>query len=133
MKQVRHLRSDKERDTFVNGISSYDFVQSPMTFTFEPYKENKNREQEKKYHAMIRDISKAVLFAGEYRDIDFWKIILMSAFRKEQGINVQVYAGLKGEAVVMGLSTRKLKLTEASDFIEFIYSEFPDTEWSENN
>ena len=132
MKQIRHIRTLAERDQFVNGLKGFDFVTRPMTFTYEEYKENKSREQEKKYHAMIQDISKQVPFCGKERTVEDWKRILMSAFRKEQNEQIEAVPGLRNEVVILGrLSTSELKSDEASNFIEFIYSEFPEVVWSD--
>lgn len=132
MRQTRHIRSDQERDSFISKLKVYNFVQSPKTFTYTDYKEDKSRDQENKYHALIRDIARSQTFCGSLRSVEDWKRILMSAFRKDQNEQSEALPGLRNEVVMLGkLSTGELKSSEASDFIEFIYSEFPEQEWSE--
>ena len=135
MKPHRHIRNDREKARFMEGLAKMDFNRQPITFYYEPYKEDKTRDQENKYHAMIRDVSKQIDFprgSGEMRSVEDWKRILMSAYRIEQGGSLRAVPGLRAEVVMLGkLSTSELKSHEASDFIEFIYSEFPDVKWSE--
>lgn len=113
-------------------LAKWDFIENPMTFEYAHYKEDRTLEQNKKFHAMIRDIARQVEFCGSLRSVEDWKRILMSAYRKEQGGDLQAVPGLRGEVVILGrLSTSELKSHEASDFIEWIYSEFPNVEWTE--
>ena len=133
MKHVKHIRSNQDRDQFVKGLSTFDFVKRPMTFTYTDYKDDKSREQENKYHALIRDIAQQVEFCGSLRSVEDWKRILMSAFRRDQNESIEALPGLRNEVVLLGkLSTSELKLSEASEFIEWIYSEFSDrVNWSD--
>lgn len=136
MKQQRHIRSNQERDQFIQNLQKWDFVRGPMTFTYEPYKENKTREQEKKYHAMIRDIAIHYdwMIAKKKRDMADWKLWLTAGFKKAKDESIDFVPSVDGEGIVMlGCSTSAFKTDEASEFIEYLYQLGTEleVEWSE--
>jgi hypothetical protein len=91
----------------------------------------KSRDQEEKYHAMIGDIAKTFKFTGEtgWSEEDV-KRILVDAFCRlmaEMGTPVQghgrVVPSLDGKGIVqLGAQTRKFRVREASEFIEYLMS-----------
>lgn len=99
---------------------------------------SKSREQEKKFHAMIKDIHQQC-FRGY--SFDGVKAVLVNQFaleREEQGEPLahpgeRVWDWRTKEPVYVRPSTAKFRKAEAADFIEFLYatgSEF-DVQWSE--
>ena len=93
-------------------------------------RESKSRIQEEKYHAMIGDIAKTVKVYGKYYDNEVWKAQLVDEFRKvreEMGEPLahpgKTVVSLDGQRkVTIRPSTRKFRVREAADFIEFLYA-----------
>lgn len=97
----------------------------------------KSRIQERKYHAMIRDIAKTIpeTEKGMTRDPEIWKALLVHEFAKEMkamGTPLthpgKVVLSLdKMEAITIRPSTKKLRKKEAIAFVEFLYAFAVDT------
>lgn len=99
---------------------------------------SKSREQEKKYHALIRDIQLQCFRASSE---DAIKAVLVNQFALEMEAQGTPLAN-PGEtawdwknqcAVYVRPSTKKFRKSEASQFMEFLYSEGADlgVHWSE--
>jgi hypothetical protein len=90
----------------------------------------KSRYQEEKYHAMIGDIAKCVPFMGKLIHQDDMKRLLVDAFAKvmrDSGTPLhhdgRVVPSLDGERVVqLGIQTKYFRVSEASQFVEYLYS-----------
>lgn len=91
---------------------------------------SKSRAQEKRYHAMMVDISKQVEFDGKRFDSEVWKVKLLDQFQHEQmmmGTPLSnpggVTMSLDGLRVVqIRPESSKFRKKEASDFIEYLFS-----------
>ena len=96
--------------------------------------DEKSREQEEKYHAMIGDISRQMLYHGEKLDRESWKRLLVEAFVQVMremaqaenkpdpfGGQARLLMSLDGQRVVqLGAQTRKFKKGVASEFISYL-------------
>jgi NinB protein len=88
----------------------------------------KSRQTEKKYHAMIGEISEGL--GGELADKEDAKRILVSAFKidtrndlKDEWAkfgDVRMGRGLRGEVVVLGAQTKRFPQKLANAFIEWL-------------
>lgn len=91
---------------------------------------DKSRLQEAKYHAMVSDIAKQALFMGQKWHSEDWKRLLVDAFAtamREAGTPLRhdgrVVPSLDMHRTVqLGIQTRKLLRSEASQFIEYLYA-----------
>jgi hypothetical protein len=107
----------------------------------------KKREQEEKYHAMCGDIAKQCTFLGQKRTLHAWKRLLCEAFvmvlrdeAKAQGKPDPFPAGemlpsIDGLRIVqIEVLTRDFKVSQASQFIEYLYAFGEDrgVRWSES-
>lgn len=102
---------------------------------------SKTREMESKYHAMIADISKQTDLDGKKYGVETWKAWLVDEFQEEmkrQGTPLshpgRVIPSLDGQRVVsIRASTKSFRVFEASQFIEFLYSQGTEfgVRWSE--
>jgi hypothetical protein len=104
-----------------------------VVFDYEPPKTN---PQERKYHAMIKDISQHCLFLNQSWDAEEWKRLLIDAFvrvMREQakaenkpdpfGDQGRVVPALDGQGIVqLGIQSRKFSKPVAAQFIEYLYS-----------
>lgn len=91
---------------------------------------SKKRIQEEKYHAMIGDIAAQVEMLGEKWGDEDAKRILIDAFArvmKAAGTPLKqsgrIVPSLDGTGVVqLGIQSRKFKVMEAAQFIEYLYA-----------
>lgn len=90
-------------------------------------RQSKSREQEKKYHAMIRDIHLSAFRGNSFEGV---KALMVAEFAEEMKAHGQalthpgetVYSHRLKEWVTVRPSTRKFRKAEASAFIEFLYA-----------
>lgn len=95
--------------------------------------DERTREQNRKFHAMVRDISQQVEWAGALMDEETWKRILLAA-QYQQRIVPNPITGI-GMVVVNNKRSRDLDPKEMSDFLMEIQV-FGDTQgvkWSEDD
>lgn len=95
-------------------------------------RESKNRQQEKKYHALIGDIAKQITFYGNKRySTDTWKALLVEQFdqeMKQMGTPLskpgRLITSLDGQrTITVRPSTTDFKKHEAAAFIEYLYAQ----------
>ena len=96
--------------------------------TLEIKQQNKSREQEEKYHAIIGDIAKQAQHMGSKWDAETWKRLLCDKFVREIGLSSQIMANLDNDGLIqLGFQTRKFTKEQASEFVEFLLA------WCANN
>ena len=91
---------------------------------------NKSRDQERKYHAMLGEISNGVQVLGKRYSPEIWKVLLVDEFEQERramgeplGHSAATVPSLDGRRLVtVRPSTRQLSATEASSFTLFRYA-----------
>lgn len=86
--------------------------------------ESKTREQEKKYHGMIGDISEQAQHLGSKWDDADWKRLLLDKFARETGrTGGRIIPNLDSNGVVeVGIVSRKFGKRDANEFIEWLYA-----------
>lgn len=79
-------------------------------------------DQNKKYHAIIRDIAVQAQHLGSKWDDESWKRLLLQEFCKERGWYAgRVIPNLSGDGIVqLGMQTRHFSKETASEFVEFL-------------
>jgi hypothetical protein len=84
--------------------------------------ESKNREQEEKYHAMIKEISDQASHIGAKWSADDWKRLLIHEFMKTNtGEITRIIPSLSGDGIVqLGFQSREFTKKQSSEFIEFL-------------
>lgn len=92
---------------------------------------SKSRDQERKYHAMIRDIAQQVTFFGTKKyPLEVWKALLVDQFEQEKlamgGEPLthpgQLITSMDGQrTITVRPSTKQFRKREAAEFIEFLY------------
>ena len=78
-------------------------------------------EQNAKFHAICGELAKSRLWAGKKRDTEAWKRLLVDAWaRVDERRQGEIVPSLDGQSVVsLGIQTRKLKVGDMCDLIEF--------------
>lgn len=117
-------------------LDSYEQAQTLMTnlwpkvrealvygkkLTLEIKQQNKSREQEQKYHAIICEVAQQAWHMGSKWDSETWKRLLVDKYCRETGLNSQIMANLDNDGLVqLGFQTRKFTKEQASEFVEFL-------------
>lgn len=130
MKKLFVLRGTEVKDRCIAYIQALS-INYLWAVTVNEYADPKTAEQERKYHAMIGDITPYFEFMGR-RD---WsgedvKRLLIDAFariRNQEGRPLKqggrVVPSIDGSGVVhLGVQSRQFTKEEASEFIEFLYA-----------
>lgn len=79
-------------------------------------------EQNSKLHALLSDISKQCEFNGKKRDIDTWKMIMVSAHKIATGGQAEMVIGLEGEVINLRESTAQMSVKRLASLIEYVQS-----------
>lgn len=83
--------------------------------------ETRNDAQNALLHAILSDVSKTTEWAGQKRDIETWKRLLVAAWLRARGESVEVLPALDGHGVdVVFRRTSKLSKAECAELIDFI-------------
>ena len=92
----------------------------PLVVKIQPM--TRSLEQNSKLHALLSDISKQCEFNGEKRDIDTWKMIMVSAHKIATGGKAEMVIGLEGEVINLRESTAQMSVQRLASLIEYITS-----------
>ena len=109
------LASSKIRDNAIRDIRC-----APIGYEVTIQESSRTIPQNDGFHPRIREIAQRYPLCGQIRSEEQARLILMSGFRTWQGEQIEMATGLEGEPIALGLSTRKLKKSEASQFIEWL-------------
>jgi hypothetical protein len=83
--------------------------------------ETRNDAQNALLHAILSDVSKTTEWAGQKRDVETWKRLLVAAWLRARGESVEVLPALDGHGVdVVFRRTSKLSKAECAELIDFI-------------
>lgn len=100
--------------------------EAPDGYVVEIKERTRTEEQNAKLHAMLRDISRQVEWAGKRRSVDDWKALMVSAHRVASGQASEVVPGLESEIVQLRKSTAAMGVKELASLIEYV------TAWGAN-
>ncbi|HHF7319805.1 recombination protein NinB [Haemophilus influenzae] len=118
-KQPFFLRNEQVRSNcqaFIQGLPTDD--KKPLVVKIQPI--TRSLEQNSKLHALLSDISKQCEFNGKKRDIDTWKIIMVSAHKIATGGQAEMVIGLEGEVINLRESTAQMSVKRLASLIEYI-------------
>lgn len=78
-------------------------------------------DQNAMFHAICGDIAKQKTWAGHKLDTEAWKRLLVDAWARAEGKQQgRIVPSLDGNSIVnLGIQTRRLKVMEMSELIEF--------------
>lgn len=120
-KQTFFLRNEQVRSNcqaFIQGLPADD--KKPLVIKIQPM--TRSLEQNSKLHALLSDISKQCEFNGEKRDIDTWKMIMVSAHKIATGGKAEMVIGLEGEVINLRESTAQMSAQRLASLIEYVQS-----------
>ncbi len=76
--------------------------------------------QNAKLHAMLGDIAKQCEFQGKKRDIETWKMIMVSAHNIAKGGQAEMAIGLEGEVLNLRESTAEMGVKRLASLIDYV-------------
>lgn len=125
MRQVFHFRHDQARRNAAQFCMT-----APEGWIAKFDAPKKSRDQEEKYHAMIADIARQVELNGQRWGVEDAKRLLVDAFARVMAANgtplkqsSRIVPSLDGSGFVqLGVQTRRFRVSEASEFIEYLYA-----------
>ena len=99
-----------------------EVLASGRQLTLEIKPPSKSRDQERKYHAILRDIAQQSQHMGSVWDAEDWKRLLVWQFCKDNELDSgKVVPSLDMTGVVqLGQQTRKFTKEQASEFVDFL-------------
>jgi hypothetical protein len=113
------LRSNQVRLNcleFIRELQTDD--KNPLVVKIQPM--TRSLEQNAKLHAMLSDISKQCEFNGKKRNIDTWKVIMVSAHKIATGEKAEMAIGLEGEVINLRESTAQMSVKRLASLIEYV-------------
>ena len=97
------------------------FPDSSFELTLNEHKPTRTSDQNDKMWAMLNDISSQVEWVVDgvkaKLSSEEWKDIFTASFKKE----MRVASGLSGGIVILGKSTKRMKVKDMADLIELMY------------
>lgn len=119
-----YLRTDTARDRMAAAWQACCRILelgATARVTVEEAKPRRSVEQNDRFHAICTDIARQRTWAGQHIDCEGWKRLLVDAWARAEGKSQgRVVPSLDGASVVnLGIQTRKLKVGDMADLIEF--------------
>jgi hypothetical protein len=98
-------------------------LENGVELEVEVRKPKRNQEQNARLHATIDEISKSVEWAGKLREPEVWKRLLVAAWLRASGSQIEVLPALDGHGVdLVYAPTSSLTKDELSELLEFVES-----------
>lgn len=83
--------------------------------------ETRSSQENRMLHALIGAIAEKKEWAGEKRDAEIWKRLLVAAWCRTRGESVEILPALDGHGVdIVPARTSKLTKGECADLIEYV-------------
>lgn len=122
---VQNEQVARDRVKYVCAVLKKTLPIGPVAITL--CRPAKSSEQERKYHAMIRDIQRCAFRGNSFDGVKALMIAEFAAEMKAQGTPLThpgetVYSHRLKEWVTVRPSSKKFRKAEASAFIEFLYA-----------
>lgn len=100
-------------------VKSMTIAGHHLTITAKPV--TRSSSQNAKLHAMLTEIAGQKEWAGMQRDVDTWKRLMVAAWCRARGENVELLPALDGHGVdIVFRRTSELSKAEMAELIEFV-------------
>lgn len=100
-------------------VKSMTIAGHHLTITAKPV--TRSSSQNAKLHAMLTEIAGQKEWAGMQRDVDTWKRLMVAAWCRARGENVELLPALDGHGVdIVFRRTSELSKGEMAELIEFV-------------
>ena len=109
------LATSADRDRWLAFVAAQPL---PIEVECRPWKRTRTNEQNAKLNAMCGEVAAQVEWHGQWLSKDDWRHMFVASYRKGQ----RAVPGIDGGFVVLGASSRDLRVKECADVIEIIYA-----------
>ncbi|AEC18376.1 NinB protein [Gallibacterium anatis UMN179] len=118
-KQRFFLRNARIQQNAIGAIHSVALDdENPVVVEIKPL--TRTLAQNAKLHAMLGDIAKQCEFQGKKRDIETWKMIMVSAHKIATGGQAEMAIGLEGEVINLRESTAQMGVKRLASLIDYV-------------
>ncbi|MGY6089251.1 recombination protein NinB [Avibacterium paragallinarum] len=118
-KQRFFLRNARIQQNAIGVIHSLTLDdKNPVVVEIKPL--TRTLAQNAKLHAMLGDIAKQCEFQGKKRDIETWKMIMVSAHNIAKGGQAEMAIGLEGEVLNLRESTAEMGVKRLASLIDYV-------------
>lgn len=118
-KQRFFLRNRRIQQNAIGAIHSVALDdENPVVVEIKPL--TRTLAQNAKLHAMLGDIAKQCEFQGKKRDIETWKMIMVSAHKIATGGQAEMAIGLEGEVINLRESTAQMGVKRLASLIDYV-------------
>ena len=109
------LVNDRVRQNAVSALQN-----APVGYVVTVKPPSRSVDQNAMFHAICADLAKSEIeWAGRLRNLDEWKVLLVSGHTKATDGEVEIVPGLEGEFVNIRESTARMGVGRASSLIEY--------------
>ena len=95
--------------------------EAPEGYAVEIKPKSRTLEQNALLHTLIQLISKKVVWAGSFREVDTWKRLLTAAWLRARGDPIQMLPSIDGYGVdIVFRRTSDLNVNEMTELLEYV-------------
>jgi hypothetical protein len=95
--------------------------EAPEGYAVEIKPRSRSLEQNALLHTLIQLISKKVVWAGSFREVDTWKRLLTAAWLRARGDPIQMLPSIDGYGVdIVFRRTSDLNVNEMTELLEYV-------------
>lgn len=103
----------------LSALDAVDRAPNGYAVRIEP--KDRTKEQNAKLHAELGEIAKSTPWAGQLRDTETWKRLIVAAWLRERGEPIELLPALDGHGVdVVFRHTSKMTIKEVAELIEYV-------------
>lgn len=113
---LRNARIQQNAIGVIHSLALDD--KNPVVVEIKPL--TRTLAQNAKLHAMLGDIAKQCEFQGKKRDIETWKMIMVSAHKIATGGQAEMAIGLEGEVINLRESTAQMGVKRLASLIDYV-------------
>ncbi|MEH8088908.1 recombination protein NinB [Gallibacterium anatis] len=113
---LRNARIQQNAIGVIHSLALDD--KNPVVVEIKPL--TRTLAQNAKLHAMLGDIAKQCKFQGKKRDIETWKMIMVSAHKIATGGQAEMAIGLEGEVINLRESTSQMGVKRLASLIDYV-------------
>ena len=114
MRKTYELVSARFRATAIGAVRS-----APDGYRVIIEEPQRSLPQNDAFWSTMDELSRTIPFAGKLRTKEEWRTLCISGWMQERGHAVETVQGLEGEPVALGLSSRRLRMAEMSEVLEY--------------
>lgn len=114
-----YLRSEQIKSNLIDAIRSIP-VNQDKPMVIEIKEQGRSLPQNALFHSICGELAKSGFkFAGKERNLEAWKVILISGHSKATEGDGEVVAGIEGELIALRESSSKMSVKRMVSLVEY--------------